>query len=121
MTETEFTLNWVTIPNWYNTGLVGFSKPLGLIRARLNNEIMFIGYTTSISGGGLGGRISAYRSPKGTGQKHHAGRQIYGHRDVIEMQIAVLDLPAHEIERGAKSLIRKHEPKWNVPPDRYPH
>ena len=113
---TDIKPNWVTIPQWYDGMLVGFTCK-GLLRARLNYETMFIGY--GASAGGLGARFNAYRNPKGTGQKHYAGRLIYEHRAQIQMQIAVLDLPPDKIEFWAEQLIEQRKPTWNVPPEHH--
>ena len=111
---TDIKPNWVTIQHWCTGGLVGFACK-GLIRVRLNNETMFIGY--GASAGGLGARLNAYRNPKGTGKSHYAGQRIHEHRDEIEMQIARLDLPPFAIRLLAKRLIEKRQPPWNVPPE----
>ena len=111
---TDIKPNWVTIQHWCTGGLVGFACK-GLIRVRLNNETMFIGYGTAKEG--LGARLKAYSNPKGSGHKHYAGQRIYEHRHEIEMQIAELDLPPSEIKLLAKRLIEKRQPPWNVPPE----
>jgi hypothetical protein len=105
-------INWVTIPHWHEAGFVGLSKANGLLRVRLNGETLFLGHAPK---GGLGPRLKAYSSPKGTGQNHHAGRLIYEHRAKVEMQIAVIDQPAEQIVQLFEAELRKGLPPWNVP------
>ena len=108
----EELIAWVTIPHWYRAGLVGFTDARGLIRVRLNGETMFLGHSAE---GGIGGRFSAYRSPKGTGKNHHAGQMICKHKTQIEMQVAVLDEGPPEILRLLHAMLREANPPWNVP------
>jgi hypothetical protein len=105
-------INWVTIPYWHKARFVGLSKATGLLRVRRKGETMFLGHAAK---GGLGPRMQAYRSAKGTGQNHYAGRLIYEHRAEVEMQIAVIDKPAEQIVQLLKAELRKGLPLWNVP------
>ena len=105
-------IEWVTIPQWHTISFVGLSKARGLLRVRLKGETMFLGHAAK---GGLGPRLGAYRSPKGSGKNHHAGRLIYEHRAEIEMQIAVMNKPAEQILRLLDTELRKTQPEWNVP------
>jgi hypothetical protein len=108
-------LNWVTMPGWYKANFVGMSKANGLLRVRLHGEIVFLGYAET---GGVIARSRAYRSAKGTGQNHHAGRLIYERRGDVEMQIAVLDGPPEQIRRLYEAERRKCAPPWNVADER---
>lgn len=107
-------LTWIPIHGWHNAELVGFDLVRGLLRARLDGEIMFIGRAAS-EGSSLKSRLDAYRKPKGTGRNHYAGRMIYKHRAEIVMETAVVGLPADDITRLADELIEKHRPPWNMP------
>ncbi|WP_338501544.1 hypothetical protein V6R86_01835 [Sphingomonas kaistensis] len=108
-------LNWVTMPDWYRAGFVGLSKSNGLFRVRLHGETVFLGYAET---GGLTARLRAYKSPKGTGQNHHAGRLIYERRADVEMQIAVIAAPPEQIHQLYEAERRKCEPPWNVADER---
>ena len=105
-------INWVTIPQWHLTRFVGLSNANGLFRVQLKGETMFLGCAAK---GGLDGRLRAYRSAKGTGQNHHAGRLIYERRADVEMQIAIMDKPAEQIELIFDTEFDKERPPWNVP------
>lgn len=91
---------------------MGLSKANGLIRVLLRGETMFFGHAAK---GGLGPRLGAYRSPRGTGQHHPAGQLIYKHRAAIQMQIAVMDAPAEAIRQMLAALLDRRVPPWNVP------
>lgn len=106
------TINWVTIPCWHKAGFVGLSKANGLLRVRRNGETKFLGHAAT---GGLGPRLGAYRTAKGTWKNHHAGHLIYKHRAEVEMQIAVMDKPAEQILRLLDAELSKGLPEWNVP------
>ena len=112
MIDKKILVNWKTMPHWQRTTFVHLSKATGLFRARLNGETMFIGCAAK---GNLGARLRSYRSPNGTGRKHHAGQQIYNNLMNIEMQIAQLDLSPYEMEAVLNYMIRKYNPPWNVP------
>lgn len=112
MRSTELSIDWVTLPQWHNARLMGLSSANGLIRVRLRGETMFLGHAAK---GGIGSRLGAYRSPRGTGQRHHAGQMIYQHRAEIEMQIAVMDKPEEEILQILTALLDERRPRWNVP------
>ncbi len=112
-------LNWVTIPLWHSASLVGFKGTIGLFRALLGGKTMFIGCSTT-STSGLGARLDALRKPNGSGQRHFAGRQVFKHRMNIEMQIAVMDLPASRILQLRDELVEELRPPWRVPEKWYP-
>ena len=42
-------------------------------------------------------------------------RLIYQHRKEIEMQIAVLDKPEHDILKLLDAMLLEGNPPWNVP------
>ena len=112
MRNIERSIPWVTIPDWHTARLVGLSKATGLIRARMRGETMFLGHAAK---SGIGPRLAAYRSPRGTGQRHHAGQMIYKHRAEIRMQIAAIDGPAEAILQMLAAMLDEHNPPWNVP------
>ena len=109
MKSLEESIVWQTIPHWYRAGLVGFAGVRGLIRVRLNGETMFLGH------GEIAGRISAYRSPKGTGKNHYAGQMIRKHKTQIEMQFAAFDETPSQIRNRFDAMLREANPPWNVP------
>ena len=114
MTINNLDLNWITLERWHEVNLYGFTDTRGLLRAVLDGKIMFIGRAAA-KGSNLKTRLDAYRKRYGTGHTHFAGRMIHAHRADIDMQIAVLDLPAFEINQLAKDLINQLQPPWNVP------
>jgi len=118
MITTKPDLNWVTIPLWHLASLTMLRQSRGVFRAIYNGETVFIGCAAA-EGSSFAARFEAYRSPKGSGQKHRAGQLLYRHRDEVEMQIAVLHLPEHEILRLTDQLVGNEEPRWNVPMDRH--
>lgn len=111
-------LTWVALPGWHLVNLVGFSQVRGLIRVSLNGRVMFIGRAAA-QGSSLKSRLDAYRKRYGTGHTHYAGQMIYAHRAEIVMEIAILDLPAFEINQLAVDLIDRLQPPWNMPTDRF--
>ena len=114
MTITKPTLKWVPIHHWHKVGLSGFTHVRGVFQFLLDDETMFVGCAAGHNAN-LGNRIVAYRSPKGTGQHHYAGRLIYEHRAELKLQIAVFDLPEKQIAQLATDLIIELRPPWNVP------
>lgn len=116
MTPTISTIDWQTIPNWLTARLTGFDVP-GLFRFLHTHDPKFLG-RASTHKTGLGPRIRAYRS--GGARSHYAGEQIYRHRHELELQIAVLDMPSHEIVLLHEALLAERHPIWNVPPEYFP-
>lgn len=114
MTNTKPALKWVPIHPWHTVGLSGFTHVRGVFQLLLDDETMFVGCAAGEKAN-LGNRIAAYRSAKGTGRKHYAGRRIYEHRAELKLQIAVLDLPEEQIAQLATELIIELRPPWNVP------
>jgi hypothetical protein len=106
--------DWIPIPFWHTATLTAFGHVRGLFRFLLDDEIMFIGWAAG-EDANLGNRIVAYRSPKGAGRKHHAGRLIYERREDLDLQIAVLDMPTYAIKQLALEMIETIQPRWRVP------
>jgi hypothetical protein len=103
------TIDWVTIPDWQGGSFAFLTAP-GLLRFRLNGRVVFIGYAASPKKG-VGSRIAAYR--RGDVKTHRAAQQISEHKEKLELQIALLDLPPREIRAIAKELIRREDPRLN--------
>lgn len=118
MTTTIPALKWVRIPGWHRANLVGFDSIRGLLRVRLHGETMFIGRAAA-EGSSIKSRLDAYRKRYGTGRNHYAGQMIFEHRAEIIMEIAVLDLPAFEINQLADALIDRLQPPWNMQTDAF--
>jgi len=118
MTATKPELNWIALDGWYWNKLVGFDQVRGLLRVSLNGRVMFIGRAAAV-GSNLKSRLDAYSKPYGTGRDHYAGQMICAHRAEVVMEIAVLDLPAFEINQLADDLIKECRPPWNVPKPKF--
>lgn len=103
-------IDWVTIPQWQNSGLVGFNRP-GLFRFLCNGDLMFMGYAASAKPG-LYGRINSYQRGGTRGQV--TGQKVYEQRELLELQVAYLDLSGREIRDLCHALIERDRPEWNV-------
>lgn len=103
-------IKWEKLSNWWTTNFIGRDGQRGLFRMRYRGEVVFIGYAAKTD---LITRIYSYRNSGGAWKQHEAGKRIHEHGPDIEVDIAVLDLPAHEIKRIAEALIERKCPPWN--------
>jgi hypothetical protein len=90
---------------------------VGLYRALWKGQIVAIGAGTDKSGG-LAKRLSDFRRPNASGREHYAGRLIYEHRDVLEVEVLITGSgnAAREVGRQLKTpMIRLHRPVWTAP------
>lgn len=90
---------------------------VGLYRASRKGQIMAIGVGTDKSGG-LAKRLSDFRRPNTSGREHYAGRLIYEHRDVLEVEVLITGSgrAAREVGQQLKTpMIRLHRPVWSDP------
>lgn len=90
---------------------------VGLYRVSRKGQIMAIGAGTDKSGG-LAKRLSDFRRRNASGREHYAGRLIYEHRDVLEVEVLITGSgsAAREVGRQLKTpMIRLHRPVWSDP------
>jgi hypothetical protein len=102
-------LNWTPITCWQTVNLIGFNAP-GLLRFRLNGETVFLVYAGSPNPGVVG-RIMTYR--RGGTPSQEVGQLILENRDLLELEVVLLDLPRKEIRDLYNSLLRQSWPVWN--------
>lgn len=89
---------------------------VGLYRVSRKGQIMAIGAGTDKSGG-LAKRLSDFRRPNTSGREHYAGRLIYEHRDVLEVEVLITGSSSAEREVGRQlktPMIHLHRPVWTA-------
>jgi excinuclease UvrABC nuclease subunit len=102
-----------------NVDFASFSKDVGIYRAILNGEIVYVGKATELHNGGFRKRLRDYTRASDSARRYPAGRLMHQHRHEIDIQILVFDrhldsLP--RIEELEAALIRDFHPKWNALP-----
>jgi excinuclease UvrABC nuclease subunit len=93
-----------------------YNKDIGVYRALLNDEVVYVGKATELDNGGFRKRLRDYTRESDSARNYPAGEKMYEHRDDIQIEIIVFDRNPRsipEIEACEKSLIKELNPKWN--------
>ncbi len=110
--------------NWIELGLLNesstdFSKyrgDIGLYRARLNDEIVYLGKATELNNGGFRKRLRDYTRKSPSARSYTAGQLMYCHRNDLKIEIRIFERSLEsipKIEVCEKKLIKQYEPEWN--------
>lgn len=112
------TLSWISLGllTETSTDFSAYSKDIGIYRAILNGEVVYIGKATELDNGGFRKRLRDYTRFSQSARNYPAGELMYRHRNDIFIEIAVyerasksiVDIAMHEAQ-----LIRETNPKWN--------
>lgn len=109
--------SWKSIGTLTTANLSSLSNYVGLYRASLGSEIVYIGRATEYSNGGLRKRLSDYTRKSNSARKHNSGRLMHKHADDLRIEVLITGSDA-EAANIAKQLERcfigKYKPKWNV-------
>jgi len=107
---------WQPLGTLANVSLSHLSHSVGLYRASLNGEVVYIGRAVEYNNGGLRKRLSDYTRASDTGRKHRSGQHMHKHAHELQMDILVTGSDA-EAAKLAKKLepqfVRLYRPKWN--------
>lgn len=111
-------LNWIPLGalSETSTDFSSYSKDIGIYRAILNGEMVYIGKATELNNGGIRKRLRDYTRTSDSARNYPAGALMYQHRNEIQIEIVIFkrtldniaDIDALELE-----LIRELKPKWN--------
>ena len=92
---------------------------VGLYKAVLNNQIMYVGRAVEYNNGGLAKRLADYIRESDSGRKHQSGQLM--HNNAEHLVIYVLKV-GNDSEAAQKTKELEHEfieyynPPWNVMP-----
>lgn len=97
------------------TNFEKYNKDVGVYRAILNNEIVYIGKATELKSRGFRKRLRDYTRKSDSARNYPSGRLMYQHRNEVCIEIFILTgSSAETIERIEAQLIDATNPKWNA-------
>lgn len=99
-----------------STDFSAYSKDIGVYRAILNDEVMYIGKAIELGNGGLRKRLRDYTRSSSSARNYPAGELMYSNRNNLQIEIVVFNRTVEsipEIEALEIQLIREMKPIWN--------
>ena len=111
-------LNWISLGalTETSTDFTDYSKDIGIYRATLNGEVVYIGKATELNNGGFRKRLHDYTRSSSSARNYLAGELMYRHRNEIQIEIVVFNRSLEsipDIEALETQLIREIQPIWN--------
>jgi excinuclease UvrABC nuclease subunit len=111
-------LNWIPLGllTETSTDFSNFSQDIGIYRAILNDEVVYIGKATELKNGGFRKRLRDYTRSSPSARNYPAGELMYSNRNNLQIEIAVFSRTTEsipEIEALEAQLIRETKPNWN--------
>lgn len=107
---------WVPIGILADANLTPYNKSVGLYRATLDDELVYIGRAIEFSNGGFRKRLSDYRRSSDSARKHASGQKMYANRDRLTIDVLVTGTNASGVQAAIDLealLIEKYDPDWN--------
>jgi len=108
----------VTDKDW-EEGLISISylnKSIGLYKAILNDEVVYIGKATEWDNSGLTKRLRDYVRKSDSGRNYPSGQMMFNNKDNIHIQVLIVGDSKDSInttECLEKLFIKEYNPKWN--------
>lgn len=93
-----------------------YNKDVGLYRARLYGNVVYIGKATEWSNGGFRKRLSDYTRESSSARKHGSGQKMHQYSDSLEIDFLIVGSDANAAELTPKLealMIGKYMPEWN--------
>jgi excinuclease UvrABC nuclease subunit len=111
--------------SWTQLGLLSeltsdfsaYNADIGLYRAILNEEIVYIGKATELNNGGFRKRLRDYTRRSESARNYTAGRLMHSHMDEIYIHILIFERTSESISKineAEAALIQQLKPKWNI-------
>ncbi|WP_409298719.1 hypothetical protein V1498_10105 [Peribacillus sp. SCS-26] len=112
----EWDTQWRSIGILSNIDLTPYNKYVGLYRARLGSEIVYIGRAIEWNNGGFRKRLSDYTRESNSARTHGSGQKMYEHRHQLQIDLLLVG----QSENAAKVtsvleglMVGKYNPTWN--------
>ena len=89
-----------------------YNNCIGVYKATLNNDLVYIGKATEINNGGFRKRLRDYTRENDGARNYPGGRNMFSNKEYIIISIKITDTAekAAELERN---LIDRLNPTWN--------
>jgi len=110
--------------NWIKIGILDesdcdFSEHnfnIGVYRAKLDNEIVYIGKATELNNGGFRKRLRDYTRKNDSARNYPSGKKMYANREKIIIEIFIVEHSSKgqkEATELEKKFIDEFKPIWN--------
>jgi hypothetical protein len=116
-TVEEWDRMWQSVGVLADADLAPLNRSVGLYRAILHGQVMYIGRAMEWDNGGFRKRLSDYRRDSDSGRKHGSGQKMFAQRDELWIEVLVTgeDAAAADVARRLEPLfVGKYRPAWNV-------
>jgi hypothetical protein len=116
-TLAEWDQSWAKRDGGYKVPHPNLRHVVGLFRAVLSGEVVFVGQGTEYRrGGGLAKRLADFRRPSPSARKHAAGQLIRKHMD--DLTLEVLETGSGRTASETAKLLKTamlawRRPRWN--------
>jgi len=90
---------------------------VGIYKAVLKGEIVYIGRAVEFSNGGLKKRLADYTRESDSGRKHKSGQLMHQNASDLKMYIMVTGSDSEASDKAREleiELINRYQPAWNV-------
>lgn len=107
---------------WRNVGILGstnfgeFRHDVGVYKAMLHGELMYIGRAIEFDNGGFRKRLHDYVRDSNSSRKHESGQMMNTNADDLDISIIITGQDSEAAllaSRIEKALIFKYSPPWN--------
>jgi excinuclease UvrABC nuclease subunit len=109
---------------WQDIGLLNesttdfsiYNRDIGIYKAELNGELVYIGKATELSNGGFRKRLRDYTRESDSARNYPSGRLMHENKDEIIISIHICERSQQgiiEAEILEKEQIKRHDPVWN--------
>ncbi|KAB8126074.1 hypothetical protein F9U64_20795 [Gracilibacillus oryzae] len=98
--------------------LTPFNKHIGLYKAEMNGQVVYVGRAIEYNNGGFRKRLRGYVRDSDSGSTHGSGRKMHGNRDNVVISILIVGDSAEDVgvvKALEAAMIAKLNVKWNVP------
>lgn len=117
ITIQEWDRKWQRIGTLETVNLTPYNHYVGLYRAFLHGNLVYIGRAIEWNNGGFRKRLSDYRRESNSARKHSSGQLMYTHRHELQIDIMITgegQAAADHARVLEKIFIGKYNPPWNV-------
>ncbi|WP_270584497.1 hypothetical protein [Bacillus smithii] len=97
--------------------LKSYNKSIGLYKAVMNGEIVYIGRAVEYANGGFRKRIRDYTRENNSARKHQSGQKMNQYANYLDIYFLVVGNSAEDVNHVKileAAFIQKYQPKWNV-------
>lgn len=108
--------SWEYLGALSTASLSHLSPYVGLYRATLRGQVVYIGRAVEYSNGGLRKRLSDYTRASDSSRKHRSGQLMHEHADELQIEILKTGTDAEAAEVAVKLeryFIGRYSPPWN--------